>query len=70
MNIEKILGLVVSIGVIVYLIIVYRSPEMLIPAGYELAIDGYVISKNLILSAICILIAQLGFVLMRTSFKK
>ncbi len=69
-NLQRILGFIIIIIAIICLIVIYRSPDMLIPAGYDLAIDGYVISKNILLFIIWILIAQLGFSLTKNSENK
>lgn len=45
---------------IAFLIYIYFNSNILIPKGYELAIDGYVVSKNLILIFIFYLISKLG----------
>lgn len=69
MSKQKTLGFIIGVLPIIYLIFVYNSPDMLIPKGYELAIDGHVISKNILLFLICFLIVQLGFVLVKTHQK-
>ena len=45
---------------IAFLIYIYFNSEILIPRGYDLALDGYVISKNLILIFIFYLLSKLG----------
>lgn len=45
---------------IAFLIFIYFNGTILIPTGYNLAIDGYVISKNLILIFIFYLVSKLG----------
>jgi predicted membrane protein len=66
---QKIMGLIIyilSVGILVYF---YYSPHILIPAGYELAIDGYVLSKNVLLFLIFMLFAQFGLILFKQSLK-
>nr|WP_295970086.1 hypothetical protein [uncultured Bacillus sp.] len=50
---------------IVFLIYIYFNDKILIPKGYELAIDSYVMSKNLILIFTFYLISKLGVFLYR-----
>jgi hypothetical protein len=45
---------------IAFLIYIYFNSEILIPKGYGLALDGYVVSKNLILIFIFYLVSKLG----------
>ena len=39
----------------------FINPETLIPAGYDLAIDGYVISKTLMIIFTLYLLSKIGF---------
>ncbi|WP_243385688.1 hypothetical protein [Bacillus kexueae] len=55
-----ILGYVLPIIFLTYL---FFNSEILIPAGYELAIDGYVISRTLVLLFNLYLISKLGIFL-------
>lgn len=55
-----ILGYILPIIVLSYL---YFNSKALIPAGYDLAIDGYVISKNLVLICNLYFISKLGIFL-------
>lgn len=39
----------------------YIRSDLLIPAGYDLSVDGVVISRNLLLIFILYIIAKIGF---------
>ncbi len=66
-NYQKSLGFFFIIASIICLIIIYMAPVpgILLPEAYELAIDGYVISRNILLFIIFVLIAQLGYTLIK-----
>ncbi|MCY9138186.1 hypothetical protein AB9M93_15190 [Peribacillus frigoritolerans] len=49
--------ILISLAVSIYFLIDSKS---LIPKGYELAIDGYVISRNLMIIFTLYLVAKLG----------
>ena len=50
-------------------ILLYFKGDLLIPKGYELAIDGYVISKTLILIFLLHLLSKLGYFLHKNTTK-
>lgn len=52
-----ILGFILPIAILIYM---YFNSKLLLPKGYELALDGYVVSKNLILIFIFYLLSKLG----------
>lgn len=62
-NSKRKLGFIFIILSILCLLFLYISPDILIPAGYELALDGYVLSKNILLITIFVLISKIGFLL-------
>lgn len=66
-NPQKFLGFLLVIVAIVCLIIIYLffDKSVLIPRGYSLAIDGFVLSKNLLLFLIFVMISQLGYFLIK-----
>ncbi|MFE4708030.1 hypothetical protein [Peribacillus simplex] len=49
--------ILISLAISIYFLI---DSESLIPKGYELAIDGYVISRNLMIIFTLYLVAKLG----------
>ncbi|MFD6441064.1 hypothetical protein ACFWDG_14870 [Peribacillus sp. NPDC060186] len=52
----------ISLAISIYFCI---NPKSLIPGGYELAIDGYVISRTLIIIFTLYLIAKIGEFLLK-----
>lgn len=61
MNNQRKLGFVIIGFVLVIAIILFNSSKLLIPAGYELAIDGYVIARTLVIIFILYIVSKLGF---------
>lgn len=61
MNNQRKLGFVIIGIVLVIAIILFSSSKLLIPVGYELAIDGYVIARTLVIVFILYIVSKLGF---------
>lgn len=57
----KSLGILCIIIPILSTIYILLNSNILIPKGYELAIDGYVISRNLMLIFLLYLLSKLGY---------
>lgn len=57
----KALGILCIIIPILSTIYILLNSNILIPKGYELAIDGYVISRNLMLIFLLYLLSKLGY---------
>ncbi len=50
-----------SLALSIYLFV---SPSLLVPKGYELAIDGYLISRTLVMIFTLYLVSKLGYALL------
>ena len=57
----KLLGTLCIIIPIMLTIYIILNGNVLIPKGYNLAIDGYVISRNLMIIFLLYLLSQLGY---------
>ncbi|MBG9754402.1 hypothetical protein ABD89_03030 [Lysinibacillus sphaericus] len=62
-NKYKLLGLLCIIIPILSAIYILLNSNILIPKGYNLAIDGYVISRNLMVIFLLYLLSKLGYFL-------
>jgi len=62
-NKYKLLGLLCIIIPILSAIYILLNSSILIPKGYNLAIDGYVISRNLMVIFLLYLLSKLGYFL-------
>ncbi len=62
-NKYKLLGLLCIITPILSAIYILLNSNILIPKGYNLAIDGYVISRNLMVIFLLYLLSKLGYFL-------
>lgn len=66
-NVKRTVGAILVVGSILCLIVIYTFlDDILIPSGYDLAIDGFVLSKNLLLFLIFIMISKLGYMLLKS----
>lgn len=63
-NRQEKLGMSILIVLIVISIFLVFNSEYLIPKGYELAIDGYVISRSIMIIFSLYLLSKLGFLLL------
>lgn len=61
MSNQRNLGFVIIGLVLIIAIILFSNSKLLIPAGYELAIDGYVIARTLVIVFILYIVSKLGF---------
>ncbi|MDQ0216507.1 ABC-type transport system involved in cytochrome bd biosynthesis fused ATPase/permease subunit [Oikeobacillus pervagus] len=62
-----IIGILCMIIPILLSIFLFFNSEFLIPKGYDLAIDGYVVSKTLLLICIFHLLSKFGYFLYKHS---
>lgn len=58
---KSIIGVLCIIIPIILSLYIFFDSDILIPNGYELAIDGFVISRTLIFIFILYLVSKLGF---------
>lgn len=62
-NKYKLLGILCIIIPILSTIYILLNSDILVPKGYNLAIDGYVISRNLMIIFLLYLLSKLGYFL-------
>lgn len=63
-NLREVGMIIISIVAIIAVVLSFNI-ELLIPAGYDLAIDGIVISKTLMLLFALYLFSKIGFQLLK-----
>lgn len=61
MSNQRNLGFVIIGLILIIAIILLSNSKLLIPAGYELAIDGYIIARTLVIIFILYIVSKLGF---------
>ncbi len=65
MNNKDILAYILIVLCLVISIYLSVNPSILLPAGYELALDGYVISRNLMIIFSLYLLSKLGYCIIK-----
>lgn len=61
-------GILIVAPIIIVLYLIFNS-EFLLPPGYSLALDGYVISRTLMMIFGLYLVTQLGYFIMKMKKK-
>ena len=61
MSNQRNLGFVIIGLILIITIILLSNSKLLIPAGYELSIDGYIIARTLVIIFILYIVSKLGF---------
>lgn len=65
----KPLGILLIILPILSALYILLNSNLLIPKGYELALDGYVISRNLMVIFLLYLLSKFGYTLLQNRNK-
>lgn len=67
---KQVLGLIlVIIPLIFFVYLNFNSEQILIPAGYDLAIDGYIVSRSLVMIFTFYLLTKLGYFMLKETKK-
>lgn len=61
MNSKKVCGYILIVMSLIISFYMFTKKNILIPAGYDLAIDGYVVSRTLMLIFILYITSKLAF---------
>lgn len=62
---KKRIGLFIVIVPILILLYISFKSELLIPQGYELAVDGFVIARALVLISLLHMLSKLGYYILQ-----